>query len=154
MLRAKWPYLPLGGSLRWSRRDDTLPDAPHMIAHLHHRRGVADVQRDFDAAKGEAEEIAASVVTDRIERTFRVKSLGHIRFGVQDGLDTMGRPCDDLRVRVYDGAAARVQDGAFLEEAECCHLRGEITFPQEASNADDPHPPLVGDLAHGGKPPL
>ena len=48
MLKAKWLYLPLGGSLHRSRRDDTLRDAPHMVAHLDHWRGVADVQRDFD----------------------------------------------------------------------------------------------------------
>ena len=46
-----------------------------MVAHLDHRRGVADGQRDFDTAKGEAEEIAAPVVTDRIECAFRVEGL-------------------------------------------------------------------------------
>ena len=89
-----------------------------MVAHLDHWRGIFDVQRDFDAAKGEAEEIATTVVTDCIERAFRIEGLGHIRFGVQDGLDTMGRPGYYLRVRVYNGAAARVQDSTFLDEAE------------------------------------
>src|SRR5260370_40316544 len=116
---------------------------PYMVAHLGHRRGVFDVQRNFDAAKGEAEEIAAPVVTDSIERAFRVEGFGHIRFGIQDGLDSMGRPGDDLRVRVYDGAAARVQTCIFLEEPKCCNLRREITFSQEASSTDGPHPPFV-----------
>ncbi|HEX6482668.1 MAG TPA: hypothetical protein VF043_27815 [Ktedonobacteraceae bacterium] len=72
------------------RPDGTLGDAPHVVANLIHRRGVADLQRDFEAAQRKAEEIAAPVVTYRIEHAFRVQGLGHIRLGVQDGLDTRG----------------------------------------------------------------
>src|SRR5260370_23472937 len=60
--------LPLGGSLHRVGRNDTLRDAPHVVAHLGHRRGVPDLQREFDAPSREAEEFAASVLTYRIAR--------------------------------------------------------------------------------------
>src|SRR5258707_15592424 len=80
-----WRTRPRAASTRTEARErpaalplgDTLRYAPHVVTHLGHRRGVADLQRDFDAAQREAEEIAAPVVTDRIERAFRVKGLGH-----------------------------------------------------------------------------
>ena len=73
-----------------------------MIAHLHHRRLLADLQRDFDAAKGEVIALVGSsgagktTLVNLLPRFYEVSS-GTIRI---DGIDIRSATLRSLRAQI------------------------------------------------------